>query len=122
MVTGSAQDIALTGLTQDIQRLPDYNSVALALVAKRAVAMFAGLGPAEKYVKQYPDLRILVPSPPIFDHGVAYGIRAAVDRNSVAAVNIAITNALANGSVARSFAAQGYVDIDHLGAMQLGGS
>ncbi len=123
VLLGSAQDIALTPLSSSIQRLPDYGGTSLAVVDNRASAWFSGLGPAEKYVAKYPQLRIMVPNPPIFDHGVAYGIRANVDQQSLDAVNIAITNAVAAGEVTRAFTAQGYVpNVNQLGpSVLLGG-
>lgn len=118
---GGEQDIALTPIYKNITRLPDYNSATLALIDNRVNAIFSGLGPAELDAQQYPQLKILVPSPPIFNHGVAYGVRGDVDPQSLAAVNTAIENALSSGEVARAFSAQHYVDLTQLGSMQLSG-
>lgn len=117
--SGTAEDLALRTIHANELRLDNYSDSTLALNSGRAVAVFADIGTAVAFVQKQPHLRVLVPQPTLFVHGVAYGVPATVDEHSLQVINILINNMVESGEIQRAFAEAGFVDVHHLGKMEL---
>lgn len=120
-VLGSAEDIGLSDVVpaSRLVRLPDYSPATAALLSGSVDAAFFDLGDAENAVQAHPDLKIIVPTTPLFVHGVGYGVPADTDAQSLQTIDILIENMLAAGEISRAFYAAGYRDENHLGDMAL---
>ena len=116
---GTAQDLALRTLNANELRLPNFSDDVLALNSGRAIAMFADVGTAVDFARKQTNLKIVVPHPPIFVHSVAYGVPASIDEHSLQVVNIVIDNMVDSGVISRAFTKAGYVDVNHLGSLEL---
>lgn len=117
--SGTAQDLALRTLNANELRLDDYSHAVLALDSGRAIAMFADNGTAVDFVRKQPSLKIIVPNPTIFVHGVAYGVPASIDEHSLQVIDIVIDNMVDSGEIKRAFAKAGFLNVNQLGNLEL---
>jgi polar amino acid transport system substrate-binding protein len=116
---GSALDAALQAAKIPELRVDTYQSATSAMEAGRASSVFTDLGTAVDIVNKRPNFGIVVPSPPIFVHYVAYGLPANIDPRSLQIFNIAVDNAVASGKIDRAFAEAGYRQQDDLREMEI---
>jgi polar amino acid transport system substrate-binding protein len=116
---GTALDAALQAAKIAELRVDNYQNATSAVEAGRASSVFTDLGTAVDIATKRPDFGIVVPSPAIFVHYVAYGLPANIDPRSLQIFNIGVDNAVASGKIDRSFAEAGYRREDHLGDMEI---
>jgi polar amino acid transport system substrate-binding protein len=118
---GTALDFALQEAKVNELRVDTYQDALAAVNADRASSVFADLPTAEGLVQSDRSLAIIVPSPAIFVHNVAYGLPSGVDPRSLQLVNIAVDTAVLSGEVERGFEGAGYRPAGALGGMVITG-
>jgi len=100
-------------------RVDTYNDAAAAVKAGRASSVFTDLPTAEGLVAADSSFGIIVPSPAIFVHNVAYGVPSGIDPRSLQILNIAVDTSVLSGEVDRGFTQAGYKPLDAIGPMAI---
>lgn len=118
---GTALDFALQEAKVHELRVDTYNDASAAVKAGRASAVFADLPTAEGLVQADKSYAIIVPSPAIFVHNVAYGVPSGIDPRSLQILNIAVDTSVLSGEVDRGFTEAGYKPVNAIGAMAISG-
>jgi polar amino acid transport system substrate-binding protein len=116
---GSSFDQALTGMEANTLRVDTYKSASAAVTAGRSIALFTDLGTAVDIATKDRSFGIVVPEPALVVRNVADAFRLHTDEVTIDAYNIAVNNAVVEGTITREFAAAGYLDVSELGDLRI---
>lgn len=113
---GSAPEAALKNLGANVQSVDNYTNAVGTVLADRAIAEFTDLPTAESQAQADPNLKIIVPDPPIYSATANYGVPSTVDPWSLQIVNVAIQRAKDSGRLTQAYADVDYFTVENLPA------